>query len=779
MKKIVSVALAFFSFIKIHAQEKISYHTSVGNIEFAISAKEIYTEFSLQDAKKVEEFAKNKFEKFNSTSATIELESFAGEFAERKQQLKNQLPYLVKIEPVLVYTDGVKQIATGEINMKVKDGYNISEIMKGYNFEVEPSSITSNFFIVSNKNISTEELFSIVDKLQQDKRVAFAEPNFIRELKPCTNDSFFTSQWAIKNQGYWGGTMGADMKVEPAWDIATGNGIKVAIIDEGVDLTHPDLQANLLTGFDATGNSSNGAPSGNDAHGTACAGIVAAIANNTIGIAGVAHNCRVIPVRIAYSNGFPFGDARRKWITADTWIANGINWSWQNGADVLSNSWGGGSYSSTIATAVTNAVTNGRSGKGCVVLFASGNANGAVSFPATLANVIAVGASSMCDERKSPISCDGELWGGNYGSGLDVMAPGVNIYTTDIHGSAGYNSGDYRANFNGTSSACPNAAGVIALVLSANPNLTGQQARDILETTCDKVGGYTYASSVAGQPNGTWSNDAGYGRINAATALCKALVNNLSISGNSSLCTTATYTVNAPSGSTVSWSASPAGIVTLTPSGSSMIVTKAADGVVTIKANVTSACTGFVSSVTKQINVGTPQAPSMSTFINFCLGGTDWELGLSASTTNPTVNQYIWSKDGASGTATMSSTYYTYEFPPSCMKIGVRAGNACGFGAENSQTYCPPCSSLGMIVSPNPTKEQINVALTNAFTGKSDEDVIFKIYELNSTILVRQWRLKNNQKVYSLNLAGIHKGNFILEVTNGHQKENRHILIQE
>jgi subtilisin family serine protease len=427
MKRIIIIPLLFLAVIKIYAQEKVSYHTNVGNIEFVISAKEVYAEFSLQNANKVETFVKKRISKINPTSATIELENSINKFSERKKQLKNQLPALSKIEPVLIYKDGVKQIATGEINLKIKKSSNISEIIKGYTFEIKPSSITSNFFTLSNKDISTEEIFSIVDKLQQDKRVEFAEPNFIRELKPFTNDPFFNSQWAIKNQGYLGGTVGADMHVEQAWNNATGSGIKVAIIDEGVDLTHPDLQANLLTGFDATGNNLNGAPNNslNDAHGTACAGIVAAIANNTLDVAGVAYNSRVIPIRIAYSNGFPLGDPRRAWITNDNWIANGINWAWQNGADVLSNSWGGGSYSNTIATAVTNAVNNGRNGKGCVVLFASGNNNGAVSFPATLDNVIAVGASSMCDQRKSPTSCDGEPWGGNFGTSLDVMAPGV------------------------------------------------------------------------------------------------------------------------------------------------------------------------------------------------------------------------------------------------------------------------------------------------------------------------------------------------------------------
>ncbi|MGB3547289.1 MAG: S8 family serine peptidase, partial [Saprospiraceae bacterium] len=240
--------------------------------------------------------------------------------------------------------------------------------------------------------LETTTLFELVDELQNDKRIDFVEPNFIRLIKPHTNDPFLSSQWAINNQGYLGGTIDADMDVDDAWAFATGAGIKVAVLDEGVDLTHPDLTNNLLTGFDATGNNSNGGPNetNNDAHGTACAGIIGAIANNTSGIAGVAYNSKIIPVRIAFSNG-PF------WTTNDNWIANGINWAWQNGADVLSNSYGGGSYSSTIENAINNAVNLGREDangnpRGSVVLFSSGNDPGGngnpVSFPAYVNNAI-------------------------------------------------------------------------------------------------------------------------------------------------------------------------------------------------------------------------------------------------------------------------------------------------------------------------------------------------------------------------------------------------------
>lgn len=368
---------------------------------------------------------------------------------------------------------------------------------------------------------SEKNALEVANLLYETGKFDFSEPDFLRIMKRLnTNDPFVDDQWSLNNDGVntsqWGGTVGADMKVFAAWNTTTGDaGVSVAIIDEGVDLSHPDLVNNLLGGYDATGQGSGGGPSGDDAHGTACAGIVAAEGNNSLGIAGVAYSSKIVPVRIAYSN------AQGNWVTSNTWIGNAINWAWdQGGADVLSNSWGGGSPSSTIENAIDNAIASGRGGLGSPVLFAAGNDNGNNSYPATYEPTISVIAMSMCNQRKSPSSCDGETWwGSNYNNGADIAAPGVKIYATDISGADGYSSGDYISNFNGTSSACPNAAGVMALLIAQDGNLTEDDARVALETTCDKVGGYTYNSNVNGQPNGDWSTNLGYGRVNAEDAL--------------------------------------------------------------------------------------------------------------------------------------------------------------------------------------------------------------------------------------------------------------------
>ncbi|MBL7726963.1 MAG: S8 family serine peptidase, partial [Dinghuibacter sp.] len=340
-----------------------------------------------------------------------------------------------------------------------------------------------------------------------------SEPELVQHNLLHSADTFFNNQWGLRNTGQHGAAFaGIDIRAEQAWAITTGStAIRTAIYDEGYELNHPDLTANNVgTGFDAN---TSGASVVRGSHGTACAGIVGAVQNNNLGISGVAPNSRLISISIGFST-----------VTYDQ-LANGLNWAWQNGADVISNSWGGGTPSAIFDAAVTNTLNNGRGGRGTVIVFSSGNGNGAVAYPANSnPRIIAVGAMSPCGQRKSPTSCDGEnWWGSDFGAAQDVVAPGVLIPTTDRQGANGYTGTDYTQNFNGTSAACPHVSGVAALVLSVNPNLTVQQVADIIEQSAQKVRPDLYAyNATAGRPNGTWNNEMGYGLVNAHQAVVLA-----------------------------------------------------------------------------------------------------------------------------------------------------------------------------------------------------------------------------------------------------------------
>lgn len=349
----------------------------------------------------------------------------------------------------------------------------------------------------------------------------------------AVNDTFYPRQWALSNEGtslQGGGTPDADMDVDSAWTITTGDpSIKIAIIDSGTDTLHPDLIDNLLPGFDATGNNSGGYPGvdfADDGHGTCTAGIAAASGDNSMGISGVAYNCKIIPVRMfTYINYLgqivPYSTTQMG-VDAMNWAAFTAK------ADVLSNSWGirateipllgiDTMYSNDV---IENIVNNGREGLGLATFFSAGNDPDTFSiWPATLPFTISVGATSMCDELKTASDCSPEGWGSNHGYALDISAPGVRIAATDVQASEGFTPSSYFYYFNGTSASCPLAAGVGALMLSVNPEMSANMLRQMLSETCDKVGGYVYDSLMT---YGTWSMELGYGRINAYQAVKKA-----------------------------------------------------------------------------------------------------------------------------------------------------------------------------------------------------------------------------------------------------------------
>jgi len=334
-------------------------------------------------------------------------------------------------------------------------------------------------------------ILNIVDKINQLPSVEEVSFNYKMRAFITPNDTYYDSQWALNNTGqavsYNGntvGTPGADIDAERAWDITTGSSdVVIAILDTGIDLDHPDLQSGIVGGYDFVSNDSN-ANDGN-MHGTACASIAAGQTNNLIGVSGICWDCSLMPVKVLSDDGYgDFDD-----------IINGVVWASDNGAQVISMSLGGGGYVSSFDNAIDYAHDNGT-----IVISASGNDNGSISYPAAYDNSLAVGAMSPCNERKSYSSCDGEnFWGSNYGNGLDFVAPGVRIHSATI--------GGYINNFNGTSSACPHAAGVAGLIYSIAPGMPPSEVRLAMQINSVDIGSTGY------------DNQTGWGRLNAYNAV--------------------------------------------------------------------------------------------------------------------------------------------------------------------------------------------------------------------------------------------------------------------
>jgi subtilisin family serine protease len=336
--------------------------------------------------------------------------------------------------------------------------------------------------------------------------VEFAEPDYIvknthrEDFVP--EDPMFIEQWGLKNTGnaisYYNspvGTFGEDINVESAWDITMGSSnIIVAVIDDGVDTSHPEFSGRLVAGYDFVNDDNDPNPLSTDGHGNACAGIIAA-ANDGVGVIGVAPGVRIMPLK-SLQDGSGFHSD----------IVPAIYYAVDNGAKVISMSLGGTSSSLAYETAVNYAVS-----QGVVVLAAAGNDNVdnlvEPHYPASYASVISVGAMSPCGLRKTPTTCDGEFWWGSNFGNLDFITPGTRIATTDVSGSGGYSPTNYTPSFNGTSAATPFAAGVAALILSLDPTLTPAEVRQIMQSSAVDVGPAGYDS------------DNGHGRVNALAAL--------------------------------------------------------------------------------------------------------------------------------------------------------------------------------------------------------------------------------------------------------------------
>jgi len=308
---------------------------------------------------------------------------------------------------------------------------------------------------------------AIVNKLGHNPHFKYAELDQRVEFAATSNDPYLGSEWHLNKIG-----------ATTAWDKTQGAGVTIAILDSGVDASHPDLAGRMVAGYNFyDGNTNTADVCG---HGTKVAGSAAATLNNAAGVAGVAGQAKIMPLRIAYnSSGTCYG-----WISD---IASAVTYAADHGARIANIS-----YAAMPATSSVISASSYMKSKGGLVFVSAGNLAKDEGYTPTT-SMIAVSATDSNDARSSFSS---------YGNFVSLAAPGTGIYTT-VQG------GGYGA-VNGTSFAAPVAAAVGALVMSTNPSLTAAQVESILFTTAVDIGS-------AGR-----DIYFGYGRVNAAAAVQKA-----------------------------------------------------------------------------------------------------------------------------------------------------------------------------------------------------------------------------------------------------------------
>lgn len=361
-----------------------------------------------------------------------------------------------------------KKIVKGRILVQPKAGLsdqNLDRILSNHGAKRKDKINSINVHILEVPEGAED---AIAKHLAEDSNIKFAELDQLVEIAATANDPYMNSQWAI-------GKIGAPT----AWDSSSGEGVIIAIIDSGVESSHPDLAANMVPGYNFYDNNSD--TSDVCGHGTQVAGSAAAATNNALGVASVAGKAKIMPLRVGYLNSSGTCSA------SYSAIASGITYAADHGARIAN-----ASYAYLPGSATVISASNYMKSKNGLVFVGAGNYNRDEGFAPT-DSMIAVSATDTTDARASFSS---------YGAFVQLSAPGTNLYTT--------NRGGGYVMQAGTSFSSPIAAAVGALVMAANSSLTGAQVQNILFTTATDLGS-------AGR-----DIYFGYGRVNAAAAVAAA-----------------------------------------------------------------------------------------------------------------------------------------------------------------------------------------------------------------------------------------------------------------
>lgn len=548
MKRYISFLMGLLAFIPISAQQSEYYYYYKGNrIDLNVDSTRLYvvSEGTLQEKEAAS--ANTRMADYNVSGST---KSYVYNHAVPLQQRRSAVPevYFSTLEmPTMLSTTQYEALVE-----KVKSEDNVWQVLPSFKLNGKCVDVTNNFFVKlksANDVSKLQEManqygveivgynksmplwytlsctsFSEVNALEAANifyltgLFSNSSPEFCYHDLARSNDEYFGRQWNLKNT-FWQSpgnvvyVKDIDVNVEGAWEITKGEDVVVAVFDNGVATNHPDLNENIHEySFNAITNTSpatlllTGRSVG---HGTACAGIIAAEQDNDEGISGVAPKAKIMSISADLGN------------LNSQQIVNGFAAACDK-ADVVNCSWGGIS-DEYVDAAIQDVLDNGRGGRGAIIVFAAGNNGDEIDV--TIANnprVLSVGAVGPNGIRAYSGSCGSlvQYWYSYYGVDLDIVAPGANICTTDIPGSLGYNSGDYKENYGMTSAAAPHVAGVAALVLSIHPELRGDDVVQIIERSARKIttDTYTYSSDTV-HWSGTWHEEVGYGLVDATAAV--------------------------------------------------------------------------------------------------------------------------------------------------------------------------------------------------------------------------------------------------------------------
>lgn len=506
---------------------KYVIHSDKGPIILRKSKKLVGLKLRPTRSTQDQEFIKEELHKHLGGFKLVELETEGQVVDDKLDEVRED--ETVEVGTHVYYAEGsdTPVIPTGEIAITFEDGVSVEEQEIALDeFALELLERRSPVFLIAQVTPNSPNPIKVAQALQATSLVKVAEPDLdilLDDYDVIPNDHLFRQQWQLRNSGRVPDARvrlrpGADAKIVEAWRTLGNygdNDITIAVIDTGFDLTHPDLKSKVFRPYDIWNNSpqvSQGDP--RYVHGTPCASVALAAANSS-GIVGAAPNARFMPV-----NGTSFSDRLTETM---------FNYCVRNGADIISCSWGTTNPHHRLnyrkEQAIERAATQGRNGKGCVILFAAGNESKPyINYYAAHPNVIAVSACTSQD-RHATYS--------NQGPEVTVCAPSSGdwpILAARAWWDEGYSGeqghfryyidgvsrGNNYKHFGGTSSSTPLVAGICALILSANPELTGAEVKEILIQTADKIG--HPSEYVRGH-----SRKYGYGRVNAERAVAEAI----------------------------------------------------------------------------------------------------------------------------------------------------------------------------------------------------------------------------------------------------------------